>query len=544
MTAVEYQIILRDKFSPNMNKASRSVGQFNKRQKESNVNSARMRKQTAGLGASMGRLGKMMGTAGLLIGVVRLGSSIVKLGADMEQTKVSFETMLGSRERANKLVSQINEFANVTPFQNDQLFENAKLLLNFGMTGEKVIPTMKMLGDISGGNAQKMQSLTLAYSQARSAGKLMGQDLLQMINAGFNPLQEISRTTGESMASLKKKMAAGRISVQQLDGAFRSATSEGGRFYKMMEKQSKTLAGRWSTLMGKIKMIGIGIGSKLLPILGKAIDFVSKFMESAKKNFHKIKKVIDPIILQFKKVKEAVVKLFKQIFKSNRSLSTASKRWDKFAKLLKIIMTPLRVVGWLIRKLVDFIRIGVKWFQRMYDKFEGLRKVINALLWPFKKLIQAFKWINRQLDQADKIDRLAEIQAKLVKVREEMNKPFITLAKKDSLKRELLMLMNEYRTAMGEVTERQFSWIANNKEDQMEGGEGLIPPGSGADPDITSQSFKVTGAAPKVFNLTISQLVGEFNLNTTNITEASEEVKNTLLKAMMEMIVDIQTNVQ
>ena len=149
-TAVEYQIILQDRFSRPMGNVNRKMSRFNKETTQAN---SRMRKSQRGMnsmGVMAGKMGRMLGVAGMALGVFQLGKSIIRLGADMEQTKVSFETLLGSTEKAGKLVDDINQFANVTPFQNDQLFENAKLLLNFGMAGEKVIPTMKMIGDISG----------------------------------------------------------------------------------------------------------------------------------------------------------------------------------------------------------------------------------------------------------------------------------------------------------------------------------------------------------------------------------------------------------
>ena len=220
----------------------------------------------------LGQIGGAAIGAGIGFAVFEGVKGIGKLGMDMEQTEVAFETMLGSMDKAKGMITGLDKFANATPFENDVLYKNSKLLLNFGMTGKKVIPTLRMLGDVSGGNKQKLDSLSLAYAQVQSAGKLTGQDLLQMINAGFNPLNEISKKTGKSMGELKKAMSKGAISADMVEGAFKGATSEGGRFYKMMEKQSKTAAGKMSTLMGKLKQKGIALGKKLLPVINKMID--------------------------------------------------------------------------------------------------------------------------------------------------------------------------------------------------------------------------------------------------------------------------------
>lgn len=101
--------------------------------------------------------------------------AITQLGFDAETSRLKFETLLGSTERANQMIADLNKFANVTPFENQDLKDNAELLLNFGIAGNKVLPTLKMIGDVSGGNKEKLKSLSLAYAQVSSTGKLMGQ---------------------------------------------------------------------------------------------------------------------------------------------------------------------------------------------------------------------------------------------------------------------------------------------------------------------------------------------------------------------------------
>ncbi len=203
---------------------------------------------------------------------------IVSLSAKMEQTKVAFETMLGSEAKASSMLNDLNKMAAKTPFDNTVLYDNAKLLLNFGMDQASILPTLKMLGDVSGGSKEKLDSLTLAFAQIQSQGKLTGQDLLQMINAGFNPLQEISKMTGKSMAELKDEMSKGAITSDMVTKAFQHATGEGGRFYKMMEKQSGTLAGQFSTIIGNLKLFAVQIGNALMPVIKKLAGITMKFV--------------------------------------------------------------------------------------------------------------------------------------------------------------------------------------------------------------------------------------------------------------------------
>ena len=205
----------------------------------------------------------------LLMGVVGAGAAALGAGiaynSQIENYTAGFETMLGSAEAADKMLSGLKTFAEKTPFEMSDLAQASTTLLAFGEDIDSLMPDLKMLGDISLGNKEKFNGLALVFGQVQSQGKLMGQDLLQMINQGFNPLQIISEKTGKSMSSLKDDMAAGKISFDMVADAMKTATSEGGQFYNAMEKQSKTFSGQVSTLTDNI-------GS----LLGEMAEGVSK----------------------------------------------------------------------------------------------------------------------------------------------------------------------------------------------------------------------------------------------------------------------------
>ena len=242
-------------------------------------------------------MGSMAKTAIVSVGVFgafRGLKGLYNLGADAESSRLKFETLLGSVDKANNMIAKINQFANATPFNNKDLKQNAELLLSFGTAQSKVLPTLKMIGDISGGNKEKLNSLTLAYAQMSSTGKLMGQDLLQMINAGFNPLQIISEKTGKSMSVLKKEMSQGRISTAMVEAAFQSATAKGGRFHGMLEKMSKSSSGLASTLVGGFQTKLADFSEKyFLPLVNKALQFGLQLMEG-------FESFVPPIINFFK----------------------------------------------------------------------------------------------------------------------------------------------------------------------------------------------------------------------------------------------------
>ena len=256
----------------------------------------------SGLRSGLTKLKSSIGTfakaAGIAIGAVATGlgalaKTALTYNSQMEQYYTSFTTLLGSEEKATAKIAELKDYAAKTPFEMTDLADATKTILGFGVAEDKASVAMKQLGDISQGNSERFSSLALVYGQMASTGKLMGQDLLQMINAGFNPLTTIAEKTGTSIGDLKHVMAgektsdafnalmqsaqaevqklgddasdsakmlaeigsSGQISASLVDDAMRIATSEGGLFYQAMEKQSKTAAGLISTLKDNVQIL-------------------------------------------------------------------------------------------------------------------------------------------------------------------------------------------------------------------------------------------------------------------------------------------------
>lgn len=203
------------------------------------------RVETVGTKAFMGITGAI-GAA--VAGVGTLITKGTTYNQNLEQQVKSLEILLGSTEKANQMMNELKEYDKISPFDLSQLAEASKQMLAYGIETDKVIPLLKQFGDISMGDQDKVLALALAFSQCSATGKLVGQDLNQMINAGFNPLEYISKKTGKSIAELKEEMAKGAITVEMVEDAFRMATSEGERFYKATEKGSQTVQGRLSIL--------------------------------------------------------------------------------------------------------------------------------------------------------------------------------------------------------------------------------------------------------------------------------------------------------
>lgn len=202
-------------------------------------------------------------------GFKELVGGAVDYQKSMEYYTTSFTVMTGSAEKASETVQKLADIGATTPFDMPQLADAASLLMNFGFSADDAVDSMMMLGDISQGNADKLDTIARAYGKMNSAQKVSLESINMMIDAGFNPLQEISEKTGESMQSLYDRVSKGKMSVDEITESMVRSTSEGGKYFQSMDAQSQTLDGRLSTLSDTVNS---KLGEALQPILQNAAD--------------------------------------------------------------------------------------------------------------------------------------------------------------------------------------------------------------------------------------------------------------------------------
>lgn len=245
---------------------------------------------------------KALGVIGGVAAFKQLGSEVIKVRGEFQALQTAIETLVG-KDMAGKLIPQIKELAKVSPLTLSDLVGAEKMMLGFNIKPEDTIRYLQSLGDISMGNSQKFTSLTLAFSQMSAAGKLMGQDLNQMINAGFNPLQTIAEKTGKSIATLKDEMSKGAISAEMVQQAFIDATSAGGKFYGMSENASKTINGQISMMQDAWDSALNEIGQKSEEVIMKGIQVTTSLIE----NYETVGKVLTGLIVTYGVYRTAVM---------------------------------------------------------------------------------------------------------------------------------------------------------------------------------------------------------------------------------------------
>lgn len=211
----------------------------------------------------------------------------VDYNASMESYLTNFKVMLGNEELAAAKISELRKMAASTPFALSDLTEGTQTLLQFGIAADDTTDVLKQLGDISLGNADKLQTLVRAYGKMSSAKKVTLENVNMMIDAGFNPLNQICDATGESMSDLYKRISDGRVSFEELQYAVQAATSEGGQFYNGMLEASQTFSGRMSTLKDNVAALTGELTSGLFAALGDLVvklnEVVTSFLDSDEK---------------------------------------------------------------------------------------------------------------------------------------------------------------------------------------------------------------------------------------------------------------------
>ena len=255
------------------------------------------------LDESLKRVGMTIGGVFTAQKAVEFVKTMIDVRQEVENLSISFETLLGSKDKATQFFGELLEYAVNTPLMVNELAGGAQTMLGFNIEAEKVIPILKQIGDISMGDRDRFNSLVLAFSQMSATGKLMGQDLLQMINAGFNPLAIISEKTGKSIGQLKDEMSAGAISSEMVAQAFADATAEGGKFHGMLDKQSKGLKGQISNLEGAIDNMFNAMGEKSEGILTGSVEVASELV----KNYEAVGKALMSLVAVYGSYKTALI---------------------------------------------------------------------------------------------------------------------------------------------------------------------------------------------------------------------------------------------
>lgn len=324
------------------------------------------------------------------IAAVILGN-FAKLGMQLEQTKISFEVMLGSATKAKQLLQELNQFANFTPFENEEIIQTSKTLLSFGLSVEEVKDSLKFLGDIASGTGNSLQDIGRIFGQISTAGKLTSEDLMQLLDRGVPVLDVLSKRFNTTGDSIRQMISDGKITKDVMVETFKAMTSEGGIFFNMMDKQSQTTAGMFSTFVGTLE------------------DTLSKISLIFSQSFKPLFAILNPIIQIINDVITSFVDWYETLSEGDKMviniitlISTLIVVLASIAPLINTILIPaitglattmatslvsaftainaaMGPIGWIIAAIIGLIVL-------MIAKWNDIKNVINPLIKMFDRL--------------------------------------------------------------------------------------------------------------------------------------------------------------
>lgn len=289
----------------------------------------------AGVQTAM-KIGAAVAAAGAAVGGYVLKTGI-GYNQQMDDYTANMQTLLGGVDKAEAKIKELSDMAAKTPFELPTLADATQTLLAFGVKAEDSTGILKSLGDISLGNASKLETLTRAYGKMSSTGKVTLENVQMMIDAGFNPLNLIAERNHMTMESLYKALSDGKVPFDELTWAIRKATSEGGQFYNGMETASKTLTGRLSTLKENwsafLALVTKPAYESLRDtILPSAIDMVDKLTASF--NESGLQGVLSTFSDEVGKLGKNIASKITEYFDSDQAKTDLQNATGKIAKLL------------------------------------------------------------------------------------------------------------------------------------------------------------------------------------------------------------------
>jgi len=326
---------------------------------------------------------------GISAGVAATGRAAIEKGVNlaktMERTTISFETMLGSAEKAQEMLIKLRDFTAKTPFEMPGVLRAAKTLLAFGVEQKDLLEMMLMLGDVSAGTGKNFGELAVVFGQVRAASRLMGQDLLQLINAGVPIVGTLAKQFNVADSEIKKMVSDGKIGFKDVQKAFQNMTGKGGLFFNLMEKQSRSLDGLISTLNDNIRLVYTSIGDALLP-MRKAFTRMKLALVETFAPIVEQHKVIIGHIANMTKVVMGLVAAFLLGRMMARLLGVTMKK----VFIQSVILIPLVLIGAALGALIAGIQNLIGWWKSAESMQKRYAISIAKIKYAWERIKEAF----------------------------------------------------------------------------------------------------------------------------------------------------------
>lgn len=549
MKIVEYAVKMQDFASGTLSRLSESINRLNRDASRLNDNAA---KAASGTASGVKDIVTKLGLATAAYKSAHFFAGTMQDALDREKLQISFDILTGSKEAGKQLSEQLINLQKST-ILGSEVFSGAQTMLGFGFKDTEVLDNMRMIGDISMGNVDKFNSLTLAYSQIRAAGKLAGQDLLQLINAGFNPLEQMSQRTGKSMGELKEEMSRGLITFEMVQQAFRDATGEGGKFNNMLATIAGENSGKMAQLRGAWQEVKIGIGEALQPIVTMGIEMATRLMPAIERlasgPMRSMARGVTAIVRGTREwlpligaLTGAIGLLTVAIHREaivTGIVTTATKVWAAAQAVVNAVMNvnPIVLIVSAVMALIGVIAMAIK-------KYDEWGAAFLALLGPIGMLVNGFMAIKRNWQSVVDSFKGDGILAGLKRIG-------IVLLDAILMPVQQLLEILSNIPGVGDLAGRGASAIANMRrsldlipekkrsaEEKREGDETLqtlqmIEKHTAENRSSAADAVGgIQGGGPKVINIEIGKFFDNIVFNTQGVRESAAEVEQIVLETL------------
>lgn len=460
---LNYTLSLKDLFSKQMRSAEASTSRMDKTMSS-------LQNKLAGLGA------------GLSIGV--FGKAVFDSLRNYEYFSSSLRTLMdGDKMAAKALEGQLINLAAQTPFSLIDVQDSTKKLLAYGFAAGDVVRTMKMLGDVSSGTGNAIGDVAYLYGTLRTQGKAMTKDLYQFTNRGINLLPQLAKQFGVTEDKIYDLASAGKISFSSIEKAFISMTSQGGKFFGMMDEQSKTVGGRWSNLSDTWEQIRVNIVKSQTGIISGTIGFLSE--------------------------------ISKQI---NDKLSAENFMKEAFTKGAA---TSFDISSSLYGKLPFFKNI--KSFSGDYNKSMETALYVQSLIDSSTSGLKAQQ-------------SLSYVELNKNKLKESLSKGEIS---KEEYRRQVSLFNMAYSGIIGQM--KNLSSKGKKASGLDENGNKISELGLN---NKTNTGVNISANRPQSLIININEMVHDLKITASNLTESTVKIKEEVSKIFLELVNDANLSVR
>lgn len=328
------------------------LGRVNTRLRELNTTSKGLQNNAGGGGGILGSLGSVGALAsralpiiGAVVAGIRSVGAALSASSKQEQLNIAFETFLGNADKAKAVIADLKDFEVKTPFEAEQVNAAGRALLAFGVTSKDLIPTLTRIGDVASGTGKDFNELVLIYGKAKTQGIIQGEELNQLAEAGIPIYAELAKVLGVNENQIRKLGEQGRIQFSDLEKVFQNLTSEGGKFGGLMERQSKSLGGLYSTLKSALSNLLTEVGNVLAPLAKGALELLISAVQAlgvvAKPVFEVLKFGFESIV----SAGRSTANFFTDTLPA--SITTFVRSADQIpyvGKALSILLVPIRLI--------------------------------------------------------------------------------------------------------------------------------------------------------------------------------------------------------